>query len=258
MNFMGYVNDTILEDEDLNVTVQDVKFLESLSTRYYSAHAYVAVNYTDGDICLSTNVPRHVMVYYVCFDQFEPSIISISEVSTCVYQIAIGLQTLCSYERKVRNSQQRNIISCYQDELPKNDNLKIPAPNEMTVSELTELIETSLNLTVGPFCSLDLCIRESVLLTNTSSGLLLSSLNFCQHVSKEWTNNDMDKSTYLFLLENKASGHFWRPTRCFFQYTEKMFSYQNATVSDTMSHIHTEEIGLNMIRILFKHQKFSF
>ncbi|XP_036354904.1 uncharacterized protein LOC118761243 [Octopus sinensis] len=148
MNFMGYVNDTILEDEDLNVTVQDVKFLESLSTRYYSVHAYVAVNYTDGDICLSTNVPRHVMVYYVCFDQFEPSIISISEVSTCVYQIAIGLQTLCSYERKVRNSQQRNIISCYQDELPKNDNLKIPAPNEMTVSELTELIETSLNLTI--------------------------------------------------------------------------------------------------------------
>ncbi|KAK6011726.1 glucosidase II beta subunit-like protein, partial [Ostertagia ostertagi] len=76
-------------------------------------YAYYPVLYSQGTTCDITGKPRTTTVMYICVESARNQIHSLSEVSSCNYEVIVLTYALCShpsYKRKVKENQE---IVCY-------------------------------------------------------------------------------------------------------------------------------------------------
>ncbi|VDO61435.1 unnamed protein product [Heligmosomoides polygyrus] len=78
-------------------------------------HAYFPVHYSQGTTCDITGKPRTTTVMYICIDVggARNQIYSLSEVSSCNYEVIVFTNALCSHPRYKRKQIQNHEIVCY-------------------------------------------------------------------------------------------------------------------------------------------------
>ncbi|WKX92333.1 hypothetical protein Q1695_010397 [Nippostrongylus brasiliensis] len=76
-------------------------------------HAYFPVHYSQGTTCDITGKPRTTTVMYICIENARNQVYSLSEVSSCNYEVVVFTSVLCGHPSYKRKEKQNQEIVCY-------------------------------------------------------------------------------------------------------------------------------------------------
>ncbi|CAI2292527.1 unnamed protein product [Caenorhabditis sp. 36 PRJEB53466] len=79
-------------------------------------YPYYAVSYTHGTNCDVTGKPRNTDVIYICVEKVQHKILSVTEVSSCHYEIVIMTDLLCSNPNYQLSEKKDHQIHCWNED----------------------------------------------------------------------------------------------------------------------------------------------